>query len=85
MKDESSTNESSSRQGGPARGRPLNQSGNPRTERPQTIGGGHISREEERAGRVGGEGHTTPQSGENTDGGEPSRQTSTAKDMSGQV
>lgn len=59
--------------------------GNPRTERRQPIGGGQISREEERRGQAGGEGHVSQQSDAETDGGEPSTQTSTAQDESGQL
>lgn len=58
---------------------------NPRTERKQPIGGGQISRDEERGGQVGGEGHVSQQSDVDTNGGAPSRQTSTAEDETGQL
>ena len=73
-------NESESRGSGRE---PGNDAENPRTERKQPIGGGQISREPEKGTRIGGEGQVSQQS--NTDGGEPSRQTSTAEDESGQL
>jgi len=73
-------NQSESRESGPESG---GQSGNARTDNRQPIGGGQISREPEKGARVGGEGHVSQQS--NTDGGEPSPQTSTAEEESGQL
>jgi len=57
--------------------------GNPRTEQKQPIGGGKISREEEKSGLVGGEGQASQQSNADADG--PSQQTTTAQDEKGQL
>jgi len=67
-----------------SRGRePGRDAGNPRTEDRQPIGGGQISRPEEKSGRAGGEGNVSQQSNADADG--PSQQTSTAQDESGQL
>lgn len=73
------TNESEARGSGSA-GR---QTGNPRTDPKQRTGGGAISRDEEKSGRAGGEGHVSQQSNADADG--PSTQTSTAQDEKGQL
>jgi hypothetical protein len=59
------------------------ESKNPRTQPKQPIGGGQISREEEKSGRAGGQGQTSQQSNADADGA--SRQTSTAQDEKGQL
>ena len=78
------TNESEARGSGSAGEREsAEKTGNPRTQPKQRMGGGAISRDEERSGRIGGEGHVTQQSNADADG--PSTQTSTAQDEKGQL
>lgn len=78
------TNESEARNSASAGGRNTSaEAGNPRTQPKQRIGGGAISRDEDKSGRVGGEGHVTQQSNADADG--PSTQTSTAQDEKGQL
>ena len=73
------TNEPETRDGGSATG----QTGDPRTEPKHRTGGGAISRDEEKSGRVGGQGQASQQSNADADG--PSTQTSTAQDEKGQL
>lgn len=75
-------NESQSRGRGPDTGAEL---GNPRSKKRRPTGVA-VSRQEERSGRVGGEGNVSQQSNDGeTDGGAPSTQTSSAQDEQGQV
>jgi hypothetical protein len=77
------SNDAAKRQGGIVMANQVEGRRNPGTEAKQPIGGGNISRDEDKGGRSGGLGNVSQQSNADADG--PSRQTSTAQDEKGQL